>query len=127
MNTSYFANLINVKNPLSICGKAPEWYTGPQFKVLAPKYDFFIAYKNGIIDEAGYVEQFKLKVLALLDPVEIYQRLLRLYGEDVSLLCYEAPGDFCHRHIVAQWLSQHNNVAIDELEPPLRQIKGVEW
>ena len=47
--TSYFAKLKSLpKNvlPVSICGKAPAWYTGIQYKKLAPKYDFFIDWKR---------------------------------------------------------------------------------
>lgn len=25
----------------------------------------------------------------------------------IALVCYEKPSDFCHRHLVAQWLSQN--------------------
>lgn len=41
--TSYFGKLKSLPKsiiPISICGKAPEWYKGPQYKKLAPKYDF---------------------------------------------------------------------------------------
>lgn len=103
MYTSYFANLKNVANPLSISGKAPWWYRGPQFKVLAPKIGFFTDYKNGLIGEEGYVREFNSQVLGPLDPQETYDKLVSQYGEDVTLLCYEAPGKFCHRRLVARW------------------------
>ncbi len=47
--TSYFANLRNLPDnvcPISICGKAPDWYKGIQYKALAPKYWFFKKYKE---------------------------------------------------------------------------------
>lgn len=115
MYTSYFANLKNVSNPLSISGKAPEFYKGPQFKVLAPKYGFFMDYKNGKIDEAGYVENFYELVLKPLDPAELYAKLTTTYGDDVTLLCYERPGDFCHRRIVADWFEQNLGIEVPEL------------
>ena len=43
--TSYFAKLKKLPDtivPISICGKAPDWYTGLQYKKLAPKYGFFM-------------------------------------------------------------------------------------
>ena len=27
--------------------------------------------------------------------------------EDIALVCYEKPGDFCHRHLVAKWLTDN--------------------
>lgn len=28
-------------------------------------------------------------------------------GKDVALLCYERPGQFCHRHMLAEYLTEH--------------------
>lgn len=43
--TSYFAKIKELEEnniiPISICGKAPDWYKGLQYKKLAPKYEFF--------------------------------------------------------------------------------------
>ena len=33
--------------PISIAGKAPKFYCGYEYKALAPKYDFFIRWKQG--------------------------------------------------------------------------------
>jgi hypothetical protein len=88
---------------------------GPQFKVLAPKFDFFSDYKAGKIDECGYIEQYCEKVLKPLDPKEIYDRICANYGADATLLCYEKPGDFCHRHIVAHWFETQLGIVVPEL------------
>lgn len=34
-------------------------------------------------------------------------------GIDVALVCYERPQDFCHRHIVADWL-RSNGIECNE-------------
>lgn len=115
-STSYFANLKNVPNPLSISGKAPHWYSGPQFKVLAPKWAFFSAYKKGEIDAIGYTERYNAEVLAPLDPEEIAERIVELAGPNATLLCYEKPGDFCHRRLVAAWLDERLKIKVPELE-----------
>lgn len=39
--TTYFAQLRNLPENIvsvSICGRAPDWYTGLQYKKLAPKW-----------------------------------------------------------------------------------------
>jgi hypothetical protein len=54
-------------------------------------------------------------VLAKFDPIEIYDRLTGYYTTEVTLLCYEKAGDFCHRRLVAEWLSVANNIVIPEL------------
>ena len=106
--TSYFAKIKKVVNPIAICGKSPDWYTGPQYKKLAPKYGFFMDYKNGVIDEVGYTKCFNELVLLPLSQEDIIKELSKLYEgeEEITLLCYEKPTDFCHRHIVAEWLNR---------------------
>lgn len=35
-------------------------------------------------------------------------------GKDIALICYEKPTDFCHRHLVAEWLTT-NGIKCDEI------------
>lgn len=110
MFTSYFAKNANHKNAISISGKSPEWFKGKECKKLAPKYWFFVKYKADH-DEAFYTEQYFKEVLSLLNPNDIVKEL----GEDAVLLCYEKPGDFCHRHLVSKWLND-NGIKCSELK-----------
>ncbi len=105
--TSYFAKLGKVKNPISICAKAPDWYKGSQYKTLAPKHGFFKDYKEGKIGIAGYTKQFNSLVLSPLIQSKVVEDLQSFYpdADEITLLCYEKPNDFCHRHLVADWLS----------------------
>lgn len=57
-----------------------------------------------------YVKNFYNEVLKPLNPQEVYQTL----GDDVVLLCYEKPTQFCHRFLVASWLELSLGVTIDE-------------
>ena len=114
--TSYFAKLNKLPAniiPISICGKAPDWYKGLQYKKLAPKYSFFSKWKkNG--DNNYYIEHFNNEVLSILFPQAVYNELLKLSGgKDIALICYEKPSDFCHRHLVAEWLTT-NGIKCDE-------------
>lgn len=108
--TSYFAKLSKLPPdiiPISICGKAPAWYNGLQFKKLAPKYDFFVKWKQDH-DNDYYIERFNDEVLKPLNVETVIAELEVLAdGEDVALICYEKPEDFCHRHLVAAWLDEN--------------------
>ena len=116
--TSYFAKLKSLPEniiPISICGKAPDWYKGLQYKKLAPKYDFFMKWKENH-DNDYYVKCFNEQVLSQLDPLKtVYELLITTSGakKDVCLLCYEKPSDFCHRHLVADWLNK-NGIKCEE-------------
>lgn len=115
--TSYFAKLRKIPEniiPISICGKAPPGYTGIQYKVLAPKYGFFMQWKE-THDNNFYIEHFNSEVLNNLNPQEVYDRLSAFSEEkDCVLVCYEKPSDFCHRHLVADWLSKELNISVEE-------------
>lgn len=110
MNTSYFGKSSGHPRAVSISGKAPEDFHGREYKQLAPKYWFFKKYKlDG--DAEFYTAQYQAEVLDLLDPKEV----LRDLGEDAVLLCYEKPGQFCHRRLVAEWLEEKLGIEVKEL------------
>ena len=112
--TSYFAKLKDLPDniiPISICGKAPDWYKGLQYKKLAPKYGFFMKWKE-THDNDYYIKCYNEQVLNKLDAINVVRDLTYIVskdttGEYICLVCYEKPGDFCHRHLVADWLSKN--------------------
>ena len=112
--TSYFAKLKSLPDnivPISICGKAPDWYKGLQYKKLAPKYDFFMKWEENH-DNDYYIKCFNTQVLDTLKSEVVVAELSKMAGnsnnnfEHICLICYEKPSDFCHRHLVADWLNE---------------------
>lgn len=102
---------------ISIAGKAPAFYEREylEYKKLAPKYSFFSEWKDKKITNEDYVRLYKEQVLKGLGPQTILQELIFLANScKFALLCYEKPGDFCHRHIVAKWFSQELNIKVLE-------------
>ena len=51
MNTSYFGNLRKISNPVSISLYSPKWFTGNNYKKLAPTKEILLAYKNKEIND----------------------------------------------------------------------------
>lgn len=120
MFTSYFANIKNIKNPLSISQSPPKWYDGPQLKMLAPPWALVDMAHKGLSREV-YNNEFVRQVLADLDPREVYDAIIDEYGDTVTLMCFEKlenPGDFCHRRIVAEWFEKHLGVEVLEWKAP---------
>ena len=115
--TSYFAKLKDLPDdiiPISICGKAPDWYKGLQYKKLAPKYDFFMKWKQNN-DNEYYIKCYNEQVLNKIDICTVVRDLIDLtnrtknpFDSDFCLVCYEKSDDFCHRHLVADWLNEHH-------------------
>lgn len=123
--TTYFANIKNLPPntiPVSICGKAPQGWNGLEYRKLAPKWSFFSVWKE-TKDNDYYIEHFNKEVLEPLNiirvttelqvllPYEIREQMQNAVWNDdkfhLALVCYEKPDDFCHRHLVAEWLSRH--------------------
>lgn len=106
MRTSYFAK--SAKDPLaiSIAKSAPKWYSGRHYPALAPGWAI-IKIKN----PSEYEYRYRREILDRLNPQRVFDEL----GENAILLCWEKPGEFCHRRIVAAWLSEKLGIEIPEL------------
>lgn len=109
--TTYFANVKSLPReivPIAICGRSPESWKGLEYKRLAPKWEFFKVWKENH-DNDYYITEFRKQVLNKLNPHSVVMELERMSGgHDIALVCYEKPADFCHRHLVADWLNQFN-------------------
>jgi len=122
--TTYFAKIKDLpKNviPISICAKAPSWYGGMEYKKFAPKYEFFMKWKE-THDNDYYIKCFKSEVLNKLDYIRVISELQIILPLEIketmnspiwinkdyhiALVCYEKPTDFCHRNLVAEWLRE---------------------
>jgi hypothetical protein len=106
MFTSYFANVKKLPAdlvPVSIARGSPRGFTGKKELRLAPTWPMLKMQKSEY--DARFAE-----LLAKLDAAEIYQTL----GENAVLLCWEKPGDACHRRLVAEWLEAALGIEIPE-------------
>lgn len=75
----------------------------PFGKHFAPTWEMVRGYKAGHLSEGDYTKQY----MDILDaiPEAIVKRLIKLaVVQDVTLCCYEEPGQFCHRHLLYAWL-----------------------
>ena len=118
--TSYFTKLNKIPEdliPISICGKAPEWYNGVEYKKLAPKWKFFQEWKKNQ-DNDFYIAHFNKEVLSNLNQASVYNELEQIVKDanGCVLICYEKPEEFCHRHLVADWLEVGLNIKVKELK-----------
>lgn len=110
--TSYYAKSGTHPSAISISANAPSFYVGDKYLALAPSWELIRAYKSGQVDEGGYVEWY---LRLLKDRKLVPQQVADNIAEGSILLCYEKSGDFCHRHIVAEWLESSADVEVTEL------------
>jgi uncharacterized protein (DUF488 family) len=97
---------------VAICIYPPLDFKGIQFPSLAPDRQTFFAKKADEIDEKEYEKQYRERVLSRLDPNHVYD----MFANNV-LLCWEPPGEFCHRRIVADWIKEELGIAVPEWKP----------
>ena len=94
--------------PVSIA-RFNRWFSGPKALNLAPTPAMIH------LPEHEYTPLFE-EILDKLSPAETLEQLEKLSGgKDIVLLCYEKEGEFCHRHLVADWLANSLGIEIKEL------------
>lgn len=66
-----------------------------------------------------YTLLYKQEILSKLSPVQTFRSLnliaQREKTDKVILLCYESPEKFCHRHLVADWLTDNLGIKVEEV------------
>jgi hypothetical protein len=113
--TSYHARVKTLREaglvPINISRFAPRFVPGPypSYKALAPIADMLK------MPEQEYRIKFA-EILSKLDPKQVADELQALgNGKHVVLCCYEGPGKFCHRHLVADWLGEAIGMPVEEI------------
>lgn len=119
--TGYFAKLKSYESlgliPVAICGKKPSFYNGLHTNIFAPTWEMFSEWKCGHITDRRYLLRIKREVLDVIpehDKIWFKEFFTRNDGK-VILLCYEKTGDFCHRHLVADWIKSELGIDCQEL------------
>ncbi len=108
--TSNYARQGNNPLALSISRKPPNWFIGNQLLLVAPTWDIIMAGKTGKITH----EQSTQLYLKLLQTRNIDPSIITNLPDGTMLLCYESPTDFCHRHILADWVKNKTGIVIEE-------------
>lgn len=119
--TSYFGNIKNLSNkyyPICVARWKPKWFTGPTILSLAPSVELLRWWRASDKSEASkqkYSYIYNLQ-LAEKNPHHLVELLHKNCGDKIPvLLCFERPGEFCHRQLIAEWLNK-NGIKCKELE-----------
>lgn len=125
--TSYYANINKILDSsnkrcvlLAVSQSRPNIANLIHIKGAAPHWSLVDSYKRGDTSKELYTEMYKnfLNNLDISKP-EFFESLKRdetNENYDVILLCYEKPKEFCHRHILAEWLNEQYHMNIKEWE-----------
>ena len=110
--TSNYTRCGSHEKAVSVSASVPEYFQGEHLKMLAPSWNLIMSYKEGRIDANEYEKRYidLLETERNLDPKEVFNAL----PNGTILLCYEKPGEFCHRRILAKWLENATGSPINE-------------
>lgn len=92
-------------------------YTGKAITKLAPKRAFWDIWYNNIgkIPEEEnikyYIEEYYKQVLSKVDIEELLKD-----EKDPILLCYEKGQDFCHRHVLAEYIEIKYGIKVRDIK-----------
>ena len=112
--TSYFGNSrkLNAAGIKIICvaiGR-PRFLSAPQMINVAPTRYMV----SGPCSRDEYLRLYN-QILSKQDASQVVKQIESLSdGQDVALCCYEKPGDFCHRHILAKWITDNTGIEVKE-------------
>lgn len=111
--TSNYARHGNNPLAIGISLTVPDWYEGKRLKYLAPKSDMISKIKR--TEENYNQRKYTRDYLDILKARNVNaERLLDLLPDGALLLCYESPADFCHRHILADWIERKTGIVVRE-------------
>lgn len=115
--TSYFGKSKKLQEKgivmVSISLYPPKWYVGAMTRTVAPSNDILRNSKG----EEDYTRRFKSEILSRVSPDRFINELNYFgRGKDIALCCFEKPGEFCHRHIVAEWLKEKLGIEVEEFD-----------
>ena len=125
--TSYFAKVKQLKEMglklVCVAGYAPKFfYDTPDARFipeLAPKRCWWRVWHDKFKDNLNspesiewYTNIYRDTVLSNLNSTNVVEKL----GDNAVMLCYEKPGDFCHRHLIADWISKNAGITVEEVD-----------
>lgn len=105
-------------NLISISGDRGKsaGFNGKVIIELAPKREFWKKWRNniGIIPEEEntrfYIENYYNQVLSKVNIEELLKD-----EKDPILLCYEKGQDFCHRHVLAEYIELKYGIKVPDI------------
>lgn len=129
MKTSYYAKFSRLSKeeksryiPVLISTSLPKWFLDREeyymeYKLLAPSSDNVFKLKNNKMPQEDFINAYtdKLKGLDLEQILEDLYDYEGIMDTEIVLLCYEKSTDFCHRHILREYLNENFNTNITEL------------
>ena len=110
--TSNFKIAGHFPEVVAISRGIPRGWQGRRYLLLAPPRNLI-----RMADPERFIRLYRAEILDRLDARKVLEDL---GGDDFLMLCWEPPGQFCHRQVVATWLKKELGLEVPEFNPRLR-------
>lgn len=121
IQTSYFARYSKSGNTNGVSiARGNRWWSGEKYYDLAPSPELL----KIELPKEQWAKMFHQECLSKRDPKKVFQDL-----DGKVMLCYESlnqeknPGQWCHRQIVAEWLSKELGIEVTEWFPSDKPVQ----
>lgn len=139
--TSYYGNYRNIPKDyvcIGISRYCPDWMRDPKFtnfsftedNLLAPEKDLLDDIKSGRETEEGYKRRYVEHLLGNFGNGKMYptfESFIKSLEENyefrykaIVFMCYERPGEFCHRNIVRNLMNRIFHIPCEEIEVEMK-------
>ncbi|MDD3655011.1 MAG: hypothetical protein PHO01_12700 [Desulfotomaculaceae bacterium] len=115
--TSNFKIAGHLPQGIAVCRSVPRGWRGRRYPALAPSKQLLQMGLKRQVDHGTWAILYKKQVLDNLDPQKV---LSDLGGDNFIMLCWEAPGEVCHRRQIAHWLEEKLGIEVPELNLRLK-------
>lgn len=107
--TGYYGGLTRIVGDIAkvqVSNSAPV-SVDIKFEKAIPDWAFIVKpYKDGLITKEEYEQRYTLQLDKFRENILGVIKYFSSTDKDYILLCYEKPGDFCHRHILADYINK---------------------
>lgn len=107
--TGYYGGLTSIAGDITkvqVSNSAPV-PVDIKFEKAIPDWAFIVKpYKDGLITKEEYEQRYTLQLDKFREKILGVIKYFSSADKDYILLCYEKPGDFCHRHILADYINK---------------------
>lgn len=122
MKTSYFGiTPRTTPGAIAISLYLPKGRQYLHYPKLAPSQELLQNYRSpsacAVMNvERYYIEEYNDQLFEL-NPQTVWDELCAIAGDaEPILLCYEKPGQFCHRRLVAKWFEVELGQVVEEVK-----------
>jgi uncharacterized protein YeaO (DUF488 family) len=95
-----------------------------RLSLLVPSKELLADWKAGALDEAQYTARYRTELQSKFPKIRYWLDAVDP-AEDVTLLCWERAGEFCHRNLVLKLVERHRPECYGGSDVPVHEPRAI--